>query len=419
MSFWASLRKTLRIHPERPALILLFLLLLLTPLHAGKIPCKWSGVERIVAVADIHGDYDNFEKILRGTGLIDENNDWIGGKTHFVQLGDVLDRGDEARKAFDLLMKLEKQAEASGGMVHVLIGNHEEVNIVGVVFDTARYVTLPQFVSFLPQRHKARIKKRVRKKLESEQGANGELDEAVFEKAYNDALQAELDEIPKKGGSPAYLEMNPREKNETSWYQYFKFFYENYGKWLLTKNIAIKINDIVFVHGGFSEQRDTYLDMGLQRLNDEARSEYAAFLEFVVFEGAYPTSGGPTFLLQPLSPQWDRSWARGRDDDHTMIDRVLSRLKAKHMVIGHTVRDVQFIETRELSRFGGKIWAIDVGISNYYNDLLFALIIEKSELGNKFTPWWGDDENEKKSGIYGLSYAFRCFLFLSICGGHC
>ncbi len=417
MSFWTSLRKTQRIHPEKPALILLALLLILTPLHAGKIPCKFVTEAKIVAVADIHGDYDNFVKILRGTGLVDDSLDWIGGKTHLVQLGDILDRGDDAKQAFDLLMKLEKQAEAAGGMVHVLLGNHEEVNIVGVVFDTARYVTLAQFESFLPQRHIDLIKDRVRKKLESDQGANGKVNEAVVEKAYNDALQAELDKIPKKGGSQAYLKMDKWKKKKESWYQYFEFFHENYGKWLLTKNIAIKINDIVFVHGGFSEQ-DTFLDLGLQRLNDEARREYSAYAEFVIFGGAPPLSP-PKFLLVPVSPQWDRSWARGRDNDHTTIDRVLSRLNANHMVVGHTVRDVQYIETQELSRFEEKVWAIDVGISKYYNNLLFALIITKGDQGSEFTPWWGDDENEEIFGVYGIACVSRCLLLLSICGGHC
>ena len=150
MSFWVRLKNTLHTHPKKPTLVLLSLLLVLAPLNAGKIPCKWSGVEKIVAVADIHGDYDNFEKILIGTDLVDENLDWIGGKTHLVQLGDILDRGDKAKEAFDLLMKLEKQAETAGGMVHVLIGNHEEANITGIVFDQARYLTPGQLLSFLP-----------------------------------------------------------------------------------------------------------------------------------------------------------------------------------------------------------------------------------------------------------------------------
>ena len=33
----------------------------------------------------------------------------------------------------DLLMELEEQAEKAGGRVHALIGNHEAMNIVGIL----------------------------------------------------------------------------------------------------------------------------------------------------------------------------------------------------------------------------------------------------------------------------------------------
>ena len=48
-----------------------------------------------------------------------------------VSLGDLLDRGAESRKVMDLLMKLQSQAPASGGHVHVVIGNHELMNLTG------------------------------------------------------------------------------------------------------------------------------------------------------------------------------------------------------------------------------------------------------------------------------------------------
>ena len=53
----------------------------------------WTGVDRVVAVGDVHGDYDQLVAVLRSAGLIDEQGNWTGGKTHLVQNGDVLDRG--------------------------------------------------------------------------------------------------------------------------------------------------------------------------------------------------------------------------------------------------------------------------------------------------------------------------------------
>jgi len=99
-------------------------------------PASRPAVERIVAVGDVHGDYGRFVKTLRAADVIDEKDNWIAGKARLVQIGDVLDRGPDSRKAMDLLMKLERQAARAGGAVHALIGNHEAM----VCMDDWRYV---------------------------------------------------------------------------------------------------------------------------------------------------------------------------------------------------------------------------------------------------------------------------------------
>lgn len=104
----------------------------------------WRGVERVVAVGDVHGDYGQLVKVLKAAGVVDDKLDWTGGKTHLVQTGDVLDRGPDSKKAMDLLMKLEEQAKKAGGAVHVLIGNHEEMVLRG----DYRYLTDEEVESF-------------------------------------------------------------------------------------------------------------------------------------------------------------------------------------------------------------------------------------------------------------------------------
>ena len=81
---------------------------------ATRSPAIWTNVDRIVAVGDVHGDYDQLAATLKSAGLIDDQGNWTGGKTHLVQVGDVLDRGPDSRKAMDLLMRLEKQAPGGG-----------------------------------------------------------------------------------------------------------------------------------------------------------------------------------------------------------------------------------------------------------------------------------------------------------------
>ena len=114
------------------------------PPEEAEIQDTWTGVERIVAVGGIHGNYKNFQRILRSAGLIDQNSNWSGGKTHLVQTGDVLDRGADSRKVLDLLMKLDEQAGAAGGQVHALIGNHEAMNLYGDL----RYTSPGEFKAF-------------------------------------------------------------------------------------------------------------------------------------------------------------------------------------------------------------------------------------------------------------------------------
>src|SRR5262245_21131878 len=76
---------------------------------AAASPCEWDRIERVVAIADVHGAYEQFLEILRVAGVIDADNRWAGGATHFVQLGDVVDRGPDSRKVLDFLRRLERE----------------------------------------------------------------------------------------------------------------------------------------------------------------------------------------------------------------------------------------------------------------------------------------------------------------------
>src|SRR5512139_707237 len=79
---------------------------------------EWAGIDRIVAIGDIHGTYDKFVSLLRGTGLVDEAMSWKGGDDHLVLAGDLVDRGPDDRKVMELVMRLQNEARAAGGAVH-------------------------------------------------------------------------------------------------------------------------------------------------------------------------------------------------------------------------------------------------------------------------------------------------------------
>ncbi|NQZ59275.1 MAG: metallophosphoesterase, partial [Lentisphaeraceae bacterium] len=124
--------------------IVLTSLLLILQTYAVETQAIFKNVKRIVAVGDIHGDQKQFLKVLITAKIIDKEQNWIGGKTHLVQTGDVFDRAPETRQALDLLMKLEKQAASAGGKVHALIGNHEAMALTG----DYRYMTKDEMKSF-------------------------------------------------------------------------------------------------------------------------------------------------------------------------------------------------------------------------------------------------------------------------------
>jgi hypothetical protein len=82
-------------------------------------------IDSIGVITDVHGEYHTYIKLMKAMGIIDEDLNWKFGEGHLVVLGDIFDRGDMVTEILWHLFGLEKQAEKAGGMVHVLLGNHE------------------------------------------------------------------------------------------------------------------------------------------------------------------------------------------------------------------------------------------------------------------------------------------------------
>jgi hypothetical protein len=349
--------------PKYPLIFSLLLLTLFVQIYAGKIQCVWTGVEKIIAVGDIHGDYKNFLAILKGVGLIDEDLLWIGGKTHLVQTGDIMDRGPDARKAFDLLMRLEKQAQEAGGRVHILLGNHEEMNITGISFDYPGYVTVEQFVSFLPESY---IKKKERDFVEESDKEN--LNPKHPDLTSNNSLRAKWENLLR-------TDLSARK-------EYITFFNKKYGRWLLEHNAVIKINDVIFVHGGISKKFSTWK---LEDINDQLRMELAFLRRAAISHRPPQIPFTPQIVYKTEGPLWYRGFATINEEGFkSEVDEILNNLGAKQMVIAHTPQTGSPVMIEEYTkRFHGKIWIIDTGISEFYGGFLSALIIEN---GN-FSLW--------------------------------
>ncbi|WP_141730766.1 shewanella-like protein phosphatase [Oligoflexus tunisiensis] len=107
-------------------------------------PLRPASSQRIVAIGDIHGDLAAAMKALQLAGAVDAKGRWIGGNMIVVQTGDEIDRGDDDRQVIDLFERLRTEAQAAGGSVYPLSGNHEAMN----VYLDFRYVTDGSFKDF-------------------------------------------------------------------------------------------------------------------------------------------------------------------------------------------------------------------------------------------------------------------------------
>src|SRR6266568_3279109 len=247
-------RPSICVSPQRPCIFVLLVLVSAVLAWAGPAKAPAEPPESVVAIADVHNDFDDFVAILRHTGLIDKQNHWTAGKTTFVQVGDLLDRGPKPREVMDLMMALEKEAGQAGGRVVSLLGNHEMMNMMGDL----RYVTPMNYASFADSN--------------SEKRQKSAYDEYVKWRNKHPELMAELSQ--------------PMELTETEWMARHPLgFVEQreafsskgeYGKWLRGHNALAEIGEEIFLHGGIHPD---LAKMKVDALNSRIRDEIKAFDE--------------------------------------------------------------------------------------------------------------------------------------------
>lgn len=87
------------------------------------------------AVSDLHGRFDLFAAILKTGKVINDQYEWTYGNNHLVIDGDIFDRGADVLPILWLIYKLEFEAQAAGGKVTTILGDHEEM----VMRDNLKY----------------------------------------------------------------------------------------------------------------------------------------------------------------------------------------------------------------------------------------------------------------------------------------
>lgn len=343
-----------------------FLLVVLCVLSAGAAAAadyRFGDVRRIVAFADVHGAYPELVSILRETSVIDGSLHWSAGDTHLVSLGDLVDRGPESRKVLDLLMRLEDEAGDAGGAVHVLLGNHEVMNIVGDL----RYVSDSEYAAYAGSEDAALREQAWQALLARDPAAPRSAFDADFPPGYFGHRQA---------FSPA----------------------GKYGAWLLAKPYLIAINDTAFVHAGLPS---LVARLGLEATNETLRAQLDGYLHSwraveaelalarpVPFQERAETlsaSGAETQAQAirasqeaEIFTQSGPTWFRGQalcyaHAEAANLSAALARLGVSRVVTGHTISP----SGRVLHRFDGRVVLLDTGmLRSAYGGTPSALVFE-------------------------------------------
>jgi hypothetical protein len=303
---------------------------------------QWEGVERIVAIGDLHGDYTNYLATLQAAGLVDKRGKWTGGAAHLVQTGDIPDRGPDTEKIIDHLGKLSKQAQRKGGRVHSLIGNHEAMNAYGDL----RYVHAGEYRAFVTRKSEALRDRYFEIWLQNIETQNPE----AFAQLPPDIRERWNQEHPlgwvehRQAWSPAW---NPEGKFAT---------------WVLANKVAIRINDTLFLHGGIS---GFYCQNSLDWITERVRSGLRAF-----------DPANPGILNDEFGPLWYRGLS-GVEPTATpeTVDAILAHHGVKHIAVGHTPTSGVI-----WPNYGAKVVMIDTGIARAYGGYVAYLEITPTGL---------------------------------------
>ena len=92
---------------------------------------QWETPERLLAISDLEGNYLHVLRFLQNNDVLDDDGHWDWGKGHLVLVGDLIDRGPSVSEVMWLVRQLEREAEAAGGRVHYVLGNHEAMVMGG------------------------------------------------------------------------------------------------------------------------------------------------------------------------------------------------------------------------------------------------------------------------------------------------
>ena len=276
-------------------------------------------MERLVAIGDLHGDFEKTKRAFRLAGLTDRDHRWIGGTTVCVQVGDQLDRGDHEIPVVYFLERLEQEAAESGGALYVMNGNHETMNIGG----RFRYATPKALTDFARWNILQTVGQSLKRKCACSIGHSETGDVNGYPR--NDS--------PTAGALARWAALRTGGPFTT--------------RFMARHPTVLQIGSTVFAHGGLLP---SHLDVGPDGINRGTQ-------KWMTGEVPKP----PPYLTGRNAIVWARQYSREDQDDCECetLKEVLARLPgAERMIVGHTIQPHGIN-----SACDGQVIRIDVGMS--------------------------------------------------------
>ncbi|ORY65637.1 Metallo-dependent phosphatase-like protein [Leucosporidium creatinivorum] len=360
------------------------------PLAAPVAQQEQDGIhrQRIIGLADIHGDLPAMTSILRRMKLVDMRGEWIGGNAVIVQTGDLVDRGPALIAITRFWDTLRPQAEKAGGGVVNLLGNHEIMNALG----DWRYVTKEDIASFggERQRRAALSTGFIGQTWRHNYSITARVPFTQSFTSLPSSLTPTLPKTPRGSSSQLFLgDPTPPPASEDPFSHAAASFVHGgitpeYLSSLASEHPISKINAL-----GSSilySLLDTPAPLSLPRGSTEEQREF----------------------WSERGPMWNREYALDEDEDSICerAEKACRMLGVRRLIMGHTPHFGGIV-----SRCDGKILLIDTGISRAYGgahsalEILYTLtpVEDSSEESSAFgssktsTKWI---ENEVVSAMY-------------------
>ncbi|KAL6751357.1 Metallo-dependent phosphatase-like protein [Haematococcus lacustris] len=315
----------------------------------GDLPTVLPATSRLMAIGDLHGDLGKARRAFRLAGITDEQDRWAAGSSVCVQVGDILDRGDAELQILLFMERLQAEARAAGGALHVLNGNHETMNVMG----NHRYATA---------------------------GANREIERWQQWQRLRGRLQGLTQPSSPPGPSPQGQSPGPTPSSAAAHWERSQALQPGSAitrRFFANHPTVLQVGSTVFVHGGVLPE---HVEYGLERINRETRqwmesgstdTGLGPALQHPSTTSATLTAGSsssvskakkaPNFLRGATAIVWARNFStedHGRCDCDVLRDVLQAIPGSQRMVMGHTIQDDGINAACD-----GRALRVDVGMS--------------------------------------------------------